>query len=145
MAGGRPLLFQTVEELQKAIDKYFNDCLKDSVRLEDGTIRHRPFTITGLALALGTTRKTLIDYEDRDEYCNTIKLAKTRVEGYAEERLFTGAATGPIFALKNFGWSDKSEQDINQRYVNKQGDDLVAEDLKIIADYEKRIKSTKED
>lgn len=97
MAGGRPLKFQSVEELQTAIDAYFAQCLVDD----------EPLTITGLALALDTTRKTLIEYEGREEFVNTIKKAKTRVENYAEKRLFSGNATGPIFALKNFDWTDK--------------------------------------
>ena len=103
MAGGRPLKFQSVDELQKAIDSYFADCVRDEI----------PFTITGLALALDTTRKTLIEYEDRPEFVNAIKKAKTRVENYAEIRLFSSSPTGAIFALKNFDWKDKSEVDNN--------------------------------
>lgn len=97
MAGGRPLKFQSVEELQTAIDAYFAQCLIDE----------EPLTVTGLALALDTTRQTLINYEDREEFLDAIKKAKTRVENYAEKRLFSGNATGPIFALKNFDWTDK--------------------------------------
>ena len=43
---GRPLKFKTVKALQDAIDKYFADC--------EGT--GEPLTVTGLALALETTR-----------------------------------------------------------------------------------------
>jgi hypothetical protein len=39
---GRPLKFKTVEEMQEKIDAYFADCIE----------KERPFTITGLALAL---------------------------------------------------------------------------------------------
>lgn len=99
--GGRPLKFQNVEELQAAIDTFFAEC-------EAGG---KPYTITGLALALDTSRKLLCEYEERPEFSNAIKRAKTIVERYAEERLYTGSATGPIFALKNFDWSDK--QDVN--------------------------------
>jgi len=93
----RPLKFQSVEELQTAIDAYFAQCLVDE----------EPLTVTGLALALDTTRQTLINYEDREEFLDAIKKAKTKVENYAEKRLFSGNATGPIFALKNFDWTDK--------------------------------------
>lgn len=93
----RPLKFQSVEELQTAIDAYFAQCLLDN----------EPLTVTGLALALDTTRQTLINYEEREEFLDAIKKAKTRVENYAEKRLFSSNATGAIFALKNFDWTDK--------------------------------------
>lgn len=98
---GRPLKFQSVEELQSKIDAFFADC----------EVKEEPLTITGLALALGTSRQCLINYEDRPEFFDAVKTAKDRVENYAEKRLFTGTPTGPIFALKNFGWSDA--QDLN--------------------------------
>jgi len=99
--GGQPLKFASVKELQNQIDDYFTKCENAD----------EPVTITGLALALKTNRQTLLNYEDREKYFDTIKTAKTRVEHYAEKKLFTGTPTGAIFALKNFGWSDKHEID----------------------------------
>jgi hypothetical protein len=108
----RPLKFQTVEELQQAIDGYFEG-IKETLYINaDGVHIYEPLTITGLALALDTTRQTLMDYENRDEFTDTIKKAKTRIENYAEKRLFGTAPTGAIFALKNYGWKDKTESDI---------------------------------
>lgn len=103
MPAGRPLKFKSVEELQEKIDKFFMDC----------EAREEPYTITGLALALDTSRETLLEYEEREEFVDTIKRAKLRVHNFAEKRLYTGQPTGPIFALKNFGWSDKSQQEIS--------------------------------
>lgn len=102
MAGGRPPKFKSPEDMQKAIDAYFADC----------EAKELPLTVTGLALALDTTRETIMDYQEKDEYSDTIKRAKLRVQNYAEKRLFGNNATGPIFALKNFGWSDKQEQHV---------------------------------
>lgn len=99
--GGRPLNFKTVEELQEKIDNYFNSCDEES----------EPITITGLALALGTSRETLCEYEERDEFVDTIKTAKLRVQHAYEKRLVRRGNGGDIFALKNFGWKDKSEVD----------------------------------
>jgi hypothetical protein len=99
MPAGQPLKFQSVEELQKKIDAYFERCKEEK----------EPYTITGLAISLGTNRQTLINYEKKEEYFDTIKAAKSRVENYAEIQLFKANPTGPIFALKNFGWSDKKE------------------------------------
>ncbi len=98
---GRPLKFQSLTDLEEAINKFFTDC----------DVNKEPYTITGLALALDTTRQSLCDYEKREEFTDTLKKAKARVENYAEKRLFEGQPTGAIFALKNYGWSDK--QDIN--------------------------------
>lgn len=105
MPAGRPLKFKSPEELEARIKGYFNSC-KD----ENGTWK-RPLTITGLALALDTSRETLCEYAEKDQFVDTIRRAKLTVEQFAEEQLYLGKqATGPIFALKNFGWSDKSEQ-----------------------------------
>ena len=101
MAVGRPLRYKTVEELQKLIDAYF----------EEAESKGEPYTITGLALALDTTRELLIDYENKDAYSYTIKKAKLRCHNYAEKFLYNGKnPTGAIFNLKNnWGWRDKSE------------------------------------
>ena len=98
--GGRPLKFKTVEEMKEKIDAYFEECIESG----------RPFTITGLALALDTTRDLLLDYQEKDEYSDTIKKAKLRCENYAEEFLFKGKnVVGSIFNLKNNykRWDDK--------------------------------------
>ena len=101
MAGGRPLKFTTVEELQQKIGVYF----------EDTDIAE--WTITGLALALDTSRETLCDYESKDKYSDTIKKAKLMVENSYELDLKKYGKSGTIFALKNFNWKDKTEQDID--------------------------------
>jgi hypothetical protein len=70
----------------------------------------RPYTITGLALALGTSRQTLVNYEGRGAFFDAIKEAKLRCENYVEEGLFKGdvpPAPG-IFNLKNnYEWKDE--------------------------------------
>lgn len=100
MAGGRPLKFQSVEELADAMDKYFN-----SVPVEE-------WTITGLALALDTSRATLMDYEEREEFFNTVKKGKDMVEHSYEIGLRKRGNAGDIFGLKNFGWKDKNENEV---------------------------------
>jgi hypothetical protein len=140
MAAGRPLKFQSVEELQTKIDQYFANCDphmeeitewveardKDGKLLKDDhglnylvEITHKcktgqkPYTITGLALTLGTTRETLSEYEDRPEFVDTIKKAKLRCEQYNETMLYSPSPTGTIFNLKNnYGWSDKTETEM---------------------------------
>ena len=56
------------------------------------------------------------------------------------------AAVDPDKALKHihsfaqFGYPLLARQDVNQRFVNKGGEDLAAEDLKIINDYKNKVK-----
>jgi hypothetical protein len=139
--GGRPLKFKSVEELQEKIEAYFADCdsrveeVTEWVEARDKTgkllkddnglnylvqVTHmvktvqQDYSVTDLALALDTTRRTLIDYENRDdEFSHTIKRAKQKIEAYLERKLMLPSPTGTIFNLKNnFDWKDKTEQDI---------------------------------
>lgn len=104
---GRPLKFESPEHLQDLIKFYFQSCDENK----------KPYTITGLALALDTSRETLINYEKREEYFDTIKRAKLRCQNYADERLFEAKqVAGVIFNLKNnYGWVDKTETDITTK------------------------------
>lgn len=104
--GGRPLKFETLALLQEQIDLYFLDAQD-----EEGKYR-KPLSITGLALHLDTTRETLMDYQKRDGFSDAIKRAKLRIENYYEEHLLVGKPTGPIFALKNFGWKDSQQHEM---------------------------------
>ena len=121
----RPLKYETVEELQAAIDAYFIECEGTPLLDRKGNVvtdkfgepvivgAHPP-TVTGLALALGFTgRKQLLDYQGRKAFCNAVTRAKARCEAYAEERLFDRNGTnGAQFSLKcNFGWNDKVSAD----------------------------------
>src|SRR5690606_33171622 len=77
------------------------------------TYQKEPFTISGLAVFLETDRKTLLNYEEREEFFHTIKSAKARIEYFTEKQLYNSSAknmTGIIFNLKNnYGWQDKQE------------------------------------
>jgi hypothetical protein len=119
--GGRPLKFETVEDLQQAIEEYFDYC--------DNRIQHvyspkqekvievidpAPYTMSGLARHIGLSRQGLLDYANRDQFLDAIKAARERVHEDVESRLMEKNATGAIFNLKNnFGWKDKTEQDVN--------------------------------
>ena len=118
---GRPRVYETPEQMQEAIDKYFRDCKGEPLMDKDGDpilnkygepimMGAKPPTITGLALALGfTNRLALINSQGREEFSNTITEAKTRVEEYAEMRLFDrDGANGAKFSLANNfkGWKE---------------------------------------
>ena len=100
--------FKSVKQLQDAIDAYFNECEE----------KGKPLTVSGLAVALGTNRQTLLNYEEKPAYIDTIKKAKAKIEAFNEELLYSKdvPTIGVIFNLKNnYNWKDKQEieADIN--------------------------------
>jgi len=99
MPAGRPLMFKTVADLDSKIQDYFDVTPKDE------------WTWTGLALHLGTSRETLREYKERPEYVDSLKKALLKVENSYEIDLKKSGRSGTIFALKNFGWVDKTEVD----------------------------------
>jgi hypothetical protein len=111
--GGRPLKFKTPQEIRDKAAAYFKACKRNK----------EPITITGLCIALGTYRDVIMQYEDErgPEFTNAVKDAKQVCQSYAESKLFGQNAAGPIFALKNYGWSDKQEiehsGEITQNYA----------------------------
>lgn len=127
---GRPLKFQSVEELEEKIQAYFESCWEikrdmfgnaiapNDLQIEGEPtvyvkVQKRPYTVGGLAVFLGCSRNTLWDYEKgedaRKDFSDTIKGAKDIIEAYAEEQLYIGKnQAGAIFAMKaNYGWQDK--------------------------------------
>lgn len=107
----RPRKFNTVEEMQEAIQAYYD-------KQEQ---RGKPLTIQGLALALGfLTRQSLLDYEgytdaNDKEFLDTIKKARLYIENYKLEGLLSGElnTTGVIFDLKNnHGHKDKQVTEV---------------------------------
>src|SRR5690348_2640756 len=104
---GRPLKFKSAAEITFRAEEYFA-AQRDA---------EKPITVTGLCLALGTIRHTLDDYQsgkydDKDpDFSEAVKKAKLVCENYAESRLYGNNPTGAIFALKNFGWTDKIQQE----------------------------------
>lgn len=119
--GGRPLLFKSAKELQEKIDEYFKDCdstviktILDKNKNIIATVT-KPYTVTGLASFLGTSRETLVNYEEKEGFFDTIKKAKMKIQTDYEERALT-MTSHPIFSMftlaNNFGWKNKSEQDI---------------------------------
>lgn len=112
MAGGKPLQYGTVEEMQSIIDAYFKKDGGAWMEIGDTTI-YNP-TMAGLAYELDLSRQGLLNYSNRDEYVDAIKRARAKVEIHLEQRLGGNAVTGTIFNLKNnFDWKDKTERDVN--------------------------------
>lgn len=158
---GRPPKYHSSEEIESLIENYFTACEGEMLRDDNGEpilnkwgspiiINKHPPTVTGLALALGfTSRQALLNYQAKKEFVDTITRAKSRVEQYAEERLFDrDGANGAKFSLTNnfSGWGEKppsaldeEEQRARIAQMKAQTDKLTGnnqeiEDLKEIED-----------
>lgn len=96
----RPRLINSPEEMLERGQAYFDECIA----------QEKHILVTGLVLALGLScRDSLIEYGKRPEFSDAVKALKTVCENYAENRVFSNNPTGAIFALKNYGWTDKQE------------------------------------
>ena len=146
-------VFDNPEELKEKILAYFDGLRKDP----DGDLIQPP-TLSGLALHLGVTRRTLSNYiadaerEDgqkpnkkRSAQCaHLIMLAKAQMEAYLEEQLLLRSKThGVEFALQNgYGWGQKQTVDVKSDVkaevkteatpVSKLSDEELIEQLKIM-------------
>ena len=126
---GRPRIYETCEELAAKVLDYFEWCKGEYQEVEHVKIVRgkekvekvkeciRPaegYTITGLCLFLGFESRSTFDKQaERDaEFSYIVKRAKMIIEQRYEAGLSSDAVTGAIFALKNMGWRDKSEQDV---------------------------------
>jgi hypothetical protein len=113
IVGGKPLLFETPDKLARAINDYFQNTEQEE------------FTITGLCLAMGTSKQVFCDYGEREGYKDIVSHARLIVENSYELTLRRHGRTGDIFALKNFGWADKqvieqtSETEFQSEYLKE--------------------------
>ena len=120
---GRPRDYKNVEDMSKKIDEYFAEC--DSRMMEivtkEGKVvkvnKQRPYTISGLCLYLYITRETLLQYQSKEEFSDTITRAKMKIENDVSEGALDGRYDGRVaqFNLKNnFSdtWRDKKEIDV---------------------------------
>lgn len=136
---GRPLLFETVEDLQLAINMYFSECDPHIIeRVVEGGINdkgetiwtkreimteQKPYLITGLARHLGIDRKTLLNYKKRKEFFPTIISAVQKCEEFAESQLYTKNNRGAQFNLNvNYGWTETQRNE----YTGENGDPIKA-------------------
>lgn len=121
---GRKPWYSSPEEMEEKIEAYFKDCEGKLCLDRDGVpcldkygvpivIGAHPPTVTGLALALGfTSRQALLNYQAKKAFVDTVTRAKSRVEEYAERRLYDrDGARGAEFTLKyNFKWAAEEKE-----------------------------------
>lgn len=140
---GEKAAFNSPEQLQTVVDEYFASCysymydkngnLKYDKNGEPIKYQSRPFTVSGLALAIGVSTKTLnryctgnFDAEFDDDprvktYKQILVKAKQKIESFAESRLYDKEGQlGARFVLdSSFGWCTQKEQaEIQEKQFN---------------------------
>ena len=101
-------------ELIIKINRYFDekespgDAPRTRTRIDVSRSFVSPVTLSGLSAAIGMERRRLVELRPSDRFYEVLQTAKSVVESYAEEQLFSGkSAPGIIFSLKaNFGWHE---------------------------------------
>ena len=128
-SGGRPLKFGSPEELQARIDQYFSSCEGQLLTKKEADGREvpvldkhdkpvivgeKPQTITGLAHALGMTRRGFLNYRYRPAFSRVVARARMRVETYTEERLFDrdGFSGARFLLLTCFAWGEPAADNV---------------------------------
>lgn len=121
---GKKLMFDTPEELQAAVDSYFEACDNETIAVLHKQLDKsgqpvrldikRPYTVEGLAMHLNTSRMVILNYEGREEYAEIISKAKQRITQHKVERGLIGAYE-PRFAMfdliNNSGYKNEKAVD----------------------------------
>jgi len=109
-------------ELRILAEQYFEQCAARRVAI----------TMPGLAFALGfSSTGSLSKYrkgEGYEEFHEEMNRACLRVEQATAELLYDKRVNvaGPVFALKNMGWKDKEEKEMNVNvYLSKDAANLA--------------------
>jgi hypothetical protein len=126
---GHPPTYNSPDEMAPLIDAYFDEC--DRIG--------EPYTVVDLALAVGfSSRQTLLDYAAKPEFADTIKRAKSRIEGQRCRdlvRVDTRNSNGIKFDLtNNFGYTERQEIDHTTKgeAIPFTRDNLTAEELALL-------------
>lgn len=109
---GRPPIFTNPADFDAKVDEYFVSGRRTTrAWTKDGEEYEIPkVTLTGLCIYLGfADKQSFCDYEKRPEFSFSVKRARQLIEREYEERLENSACAGSIFALKNFGWTDRND------------------------------------
>ena len=110
-------MYDTAEQLEAKIAEYLLDCKENNI----------PLTICGLCLSCGfESRQSFYAYEKKDGFSYTIKRARLIIQMSYEMRLSGANATGSIFALKNFGWTDNQSIQHEISFGNLSDDELIS-------------------
>lgn len=124
---GQPPIFETIEDLQAAIDDYFATCQEGMIvkrydaqakMFVEGPIEI-PRTTEGLAFHLGMTRQSLLNYQNRDDkYFDAITRAKERINVWKTQMAWIGDVNPRVweFDMKNnANYKDQTESVVTNK------------------------------
>ena len=119
--------------------KYFQECDSTTIfsavcascKKDDGCLscpkrRTRPYTLSGLCLALGITKRQFKDLKANKCFCDAVEMALLKIEAYIEESCISGNLNG-TFALailkEHFGFgTEESETDFKISISERAGE-----------------------
>ncbi|MBQ8404991.1 MAG: hypothetical protein IJX55_11335 [Clostridia bacterium] len=119
--------------------KYFQDCDSTTIfssvcascKKDDGCFtcpkrRTKPYTLSGLCLALGITKRQFKDLKTNKCFCDAVEMALLKIEAYIEESCISGNLNG-TFALailkEHFGFGEEEgEKDFKISLSEKAGE-----------------------
>jgi len=107
----RRLQYETPGEMQALIKEYFETCKKHregKVQPESITDDLHP-TVIGLANVLQLTRKSLINYGNREEFSEIVQDAKGKIEAYLVQLLHKDTNGVKFNLTNNFGYKEQSQ------------------------------------
>lgn len=131
--GGRPVLFDSAEQLAELIEEYFELCDSKTITklVFKGTLNGSvletipspdPYTIEGLCRHIGCTRETLRQYEKKEMFSYTIKMAKNRIAENTNMGILKGtlnSAAGIFNLTNNFGYKNEYIHDVKYERIIK--------------------------
>jgi len=103
---GAPPNWETPQDFEDDCSGFFDWC-EENDYIPD---------IEGLAVYLGTTRKTILDYEKKDNFCYTVKKIKNKIAFYKKQKAMAGQIPSAVFCFdfkNNHNYVDKTEVDNN--------------------------------
>lgn len=121
--------YKDPDVLELAVKGYFESCWAHNDKGER-TRLVEPYTMSGLGLAIGMSVATIGKYAKKEgKMGEIISYAKQVCEQYAEKVALSGKnQAGAIFVLKNHGWADKKQVEINdttERTVEELRSELI--------------------
>jgi hypothetical protein len=115
-------------DFAKKAAKYFHDCDRglataacakcdivfgDDYCLSCTKKKVKPYTVSGLCLALGITKKRFAILKKDKAFADAVEMALLKIEAYIEENSISGDIAGTLaLALlkEHFGWGEKSDE-----------------------------------
>ncbi len=74
--------------------------------------KKRPYTISGLCLALGISKKEFEKLKTNKCFSSAVEMTLLRIEAYLEENSISGAINGTLalaILKEHFGWGEKND------------------------------------